>query len=84
MTKLADTIEALAKKHRAPWYVVKVPRDYSDGTSHFTLVRAPVDNARDSSGTREDTGWYADFSRACFSMFRPGFAQTRLDLPPHR
>jgi hypothetical protein len=47
MIELVDTIEALAKKHREPWYVVKEPHDYPDGTSHFTHVHY---DARDISG----------------------------------
>jgi len=47
MSELADTIEALAERHREPWYVVREPHDYPDGTSHFTHVHY---DARDKSG----------------------------------
>jgi hypothetical protein len=39
MNELADKLEALAKKHREPWYIEKEPHDYPDGTTHFTHVR---------------------------------------------
>jgi hypothetical protein len=39
MIELADKLEALAKKHREPWYIEKEPHDYNDGTTHFTHVR---------------------------------------------
>jgi len=47
MSELADTIEALAQRCREPWYVVKEPHGYPDGTSHFTHVQY---DARDKSG----------------------------------
>ena len=47
MSELADTIEALAERHREPWYVVREPHDYPDGTSQFTHVHY---DARDKSG----------------------------------
>jgi hypothetical protein len=47
MTELAATIEALAQRHREPWYVVREPHDYPDGTSYFTHVYY---DARDKSG----------------------------------
>jgi hypothetical protein len=47
MSELADTIEGLAKEHREPWYIVKKPHSYPDGTTHFTHVHY---DARDSSG----------------------------------
>ena len=48
MSELASTIEALARKHREPWYVVREPHGYPDGTTHFAHVRF---TAHDSSGT---------------------------------
>ena len=47
MSELADTIEALARKCREPWYIAKEPHDYPDGTTHFTHVRY---DAHDRSG----------------------------------
>jgi hypothetical protein len=47
MSKLADTLERLASKHRERWYIAKEPHDYPDGTTHFTHVRY---SARDSTG----------------------------------
>jgi len=47
MSELADTIEALAQRCREPWYVVREPHDYPDGTTHFTHVHY---DARDKSG----------------------------------
>jgi hypothetical protein len=47
MSKLADTLERLASKHREPWYIAKEPHDYPDGTTHFTHVRY---TACDSAG----------------------------------
>jgi hypothetical protein len=39
MSELANTIERLVREHREPWYVVKEPHEYPDGTTHFTHVR---------------------------------------------
>jgi len=39
MSKLADTLERLARRHRERWYIAKEPHDYPDGTTHFTHVR---------------------------------------------
>ena len=47
MNELASAIERLARKHREPWYVVREPHEYKDGTTHFTHVRY---TAHDSSG----------------------------------
>ena len=48
MSELADAIERLARKHPEPWYVVKEPHKYPDGTTHFTHVRY----THDSSGAQ--------------------------------
>jgi hypothetical protein len=47
MCELANAIEALVRKHPEPWYVVKEPHKYPNGTTHFTHVRY---TRHDSSG----------------------------------
>jgi hypothetical protein len=38
MSELADAIERLARRYREPWYAVREPHGYPDGTTHFTHV----------------------------------------------
>jgi hypothetical protein len=45
MSELADAIEKLARKHREPWYVVREPHGFPDGTTHFTHVRFTAQNS---------------------------------------
>jgi hypothetical protein len=53
MSELANAIERLAREHREPWYVVREPHEYPDGTTHFTHVRYA---ARDSDGAPVTVG----------------------------